>query len=793
MATRVETHSLTKRAVSFSLGDILGVVIGSVVAINLAIFVFWTVLRKQSKKLEKDYEKHGSSSSLDVSAKKKSAEGLNPRLHNYYLKPRPSVAAPAPSPTSRSGRSASRNSTHPPATRPLPSHHPLNATSPTLPSPSPKSPYVRPRRPRRPVSYSTATMSMYSSSSATRSERGRIANTQPFAIDPSTPTPSWAPRLFEPPPVLVYRSSNETSRTPLQFRSGTGTVDVASPLSLQLRNLDDLPFDSMSLLSVAMSVGTNEGPVNGHLFDQPARLERAPSLPTRPLHIRRRTMSESHIERPLSIIAPSIIEVPTTGTCWMVFELFVPLRRTLKHAQDIKIGPIYYMSRRSHSTSPARDVKRPRLTALTPDDYRNGVVLAPMVRSGSLPTRLFALKHGAKLVWGPEIVDKAILHAERVVDPISGTISYNGKSKAMFTCHPLEKPYFIYQIGSSDPDLAVQAAKTVMQDVSGVELNCGCPKPFSTHAGMGAALLTNPDLLCSILTSLRRELPEHISVSAKIRLLPTQEDTLKLVERIVNTGVSCLTVHCRTRSMRPRERALQDRMKDIVDFVKGMGKDVAVIENGDCVGYEDARRIRAMTGADSVMVATAAEANPTIFSPTPLADLETTLIPSYIRLVRHSPTEQSKYLDNHWASTKFCVSQFKGTHVDTTKADGIAVRNAVVKARSYDDLDALIGPWTGADDFAAIAAAIDARATNPPILLPADAPVTPPVSLAAAAAMHYATTVTPPGWRGNPEPALVFDAPLLPAEGRVPVPAGVSGHDASTPTPAPKPVALEVM
>jgi tRNA-dihydrouridine synthase 2 len=166
----------------------------------------------------------------------------------------------------------------------------------------------------------------------------------------------------------------------------------------------------------------------------------------------------------------------------------------------------------------------------------------------------------------------------------------------MFTTHPIEKPYLVYQIGSADPDLAVQAAKTVMQDVSGIDLNCGCPKPFSTHAGMGAALLSNPDLLCSILTALRRELPLHISVSAKIRLLPSQEDTLKLVERIIAAGVSCLTVHCRTRNMRPRERALVGRLKEIVDFVRGLGRDVAVIENGDCTGYEDARRIRALTG-----------------------------------------------------------------------------------------------------------------------------------------------------------------------------------------------------
>ena len=221
----------------------------------------------------------------------------------------------------------------------------------------------------------------------------------------------------------------------------------------------------------------------------------------------------------------------------------------------------------------------------------------------------------------------------------------------MFTTHPIEKPYLIYQIGSADPDLAVRAAKTVMQDVSGIDLNCGCPKPFSTHAGMGAALLTNPDLLCSILTALREAMPPEVTVTAKIRLLPTQEDTLQLVERIVNCGVSAITVHCRTRNMRPREKALVERLREIVDFVESLGKGIAVIENGDCVSFEDAKRIREITGASacpplemtshitiqgahSVMIATAAEANPSCFSPSPLNDLEETLIPAYMRLVR---------------------------------------------------------------------------------------------------------------------------------------------------------------
>lgn len=33
-------------------------------------------------------------------------------------------------------------------------------------------------------------------------------------------------------------------------------------------------------------------------------------------------------------------------------------------------------------------------------DYRGKIVLAPMVRSGELPSRLMALKYGADLVWG---------------------------------------------------------------------------------------------------------------------------------------------------------------------------------------------------------------------------------------------------------------------------------------------------------------------------------------------------------------------------------------------------------
>lgn len=39
-----------------------------------------------------------------------------------------------------------------------------------------------------------------------------------------------------------------------------------------------------------------------------------------------------------------------------------------------------------------------------------------MVRIGTLPTRLLALEYGASLVWSPEVIDRAMMDAERVVE-----------------------------------------------------------------------------------------------------------------------------------------------------------------------------------------------------------------------------------------------------------------------------------------------------------------------------------------------------------------------------------------
>ena len=51
-------------------------------------------------------------------------------------------------------------------------------------------------------------------------------------------------------------------------------------------------------------------------------------------------------------------------------------------------------------------------------------------------------------------------------------------------------------------NLGPRVARMLEPFVAGIDVNCGCPKEFSLKGGMGAALLTQPDKIKRILTTL---------------------------------------------------------------------------------------------------------------------------------------------------------------------------------------------------------------------------------------------------------------------------------------------------
>eukprot|EP00158_Paraphelidium_tribonemae_P008346 Partr_v1_DN28557_c3_g1_i3_m73483 putative Catalyzes the synthesis of dihydrouridine, a modified base found in the D-loop of most tRNAs (By similarity) len=275
--------------------------------------------------------------------------------------------------------------------------------------------------------------------------------------------------------------------------------------------------------------------------------------------------------------------------------------------------------------------------------YANKVMLAPMVRIGLMPMRLSALDYGADLVYTDETVDLKIIGTRRVENKQLGTVDFMREDRVMFRTHPIEKDRLIFQIGSSDPDLALQAAMTVAKDVGAIDLNCGCPKHFSVHKGMGAALLHTPDLLVAILEKLVQN--TGLPVTCKIRIYDDLDKTIALVQRLEKTGIQAIGVHCRTQHMKRTQRGDWSVFEHLVRAVS-----IPIIANGDVFQPEDIDRIL-QTGASSVMIARGAERNPSIFR------RQLGLLP-VMEAARKYMEYAIKY-DNPYQNTKYVVASLR--------------------------------------------------------------------------------------------------------------------------------------
>lgn len=268
--------------------------------------------------------------------------------------------------------------------------------------------------------------------------------------------------------------------------------------------------------------------------------------------------------------------------------------------------------------------------------FRNAQILAPMVRASTLPLRALALSHGATLTYTEELVDRSILPAERVVNAALGTIDYrvplshyskkvqrrmaNDRDNpdqrhgaVLLRIDPkLERNKLIYQIGTGESNFALEAALKVIEDVSGMDVNMGCPKKFSVSGGMGSALLSDVRRACDIISTLRRNLTKP--VSAKVRLLDPADPrpTLDFVRSLIKAGANAVAIHGRIVGDEAQAPARWETLAEVVRQLK-QTEGVPVIINGDLYTRADIREMRRRTGCDGIMLARPALYNVGLF------------------------------------------------------------------------------------------------------------------------------------------------------------------------------------
>ncbi|MEO8007942.1 MAG: tRNA-dihydrouridine synthase [Betaproteobacteria bacterium] len=188
---------------------------------------------------------------------------------------------------------------------------------------------------------------------------------------------------------------------------------------------------------------------------------------------------------------------------------------------------------------------------------------------------------------------------DRVFKRIVPELDHGGRT-------PAGVPVRAQLLGSDPVCLAENAAKLAALGPAGIDLNFGCPaKGVNRHRG-GAVLLDEPELIAQIVAAVRRAVPRHLPVSAKMRL--GYNDGSRAREcalAIAAGGADELVVHARTKADGYRPPAYWECIQEIRAVVS-----IPVIANGEIWTVEDALRCRALSGCNALMLGRGIVADP---------------------------------------------------------------------------------------------------------------------------------------------------------------------------------------
>ena len=148
----------------------------------------------------------------------------------------------------------------------------------------------------------------------------------------------------------------------------------------------------------------------------------------------------------------------------------------------------------------------------------------------------------------------------------------------------------VVQFASHTPNEILEAAKLVENHCDAIDINLGCPQKCAQTYNFGAFLLEQPETVSSMIKLLVANI--KIPIFAKIRILPTLDETLKFVKMLENSGVSLITIHGRQKE---KIHHSQPADLNVIAEIKKHST-VPILSNGNVAEYSDVIRNLQITG-----------------------------------------------------------------------------------------------------------------------------------------------------------------------------------------------------
>ena len=170
-------------------------------------------------------------------------------------------------------------------------------------------------------------------------------------------------------------------------------------------------------------------------------------------------------------------------------------------------------------------------------------------------------------------------------------------------------PIHLQLLGSEAQLMAENAAYACELGAPAIDINFGCPaKTVNNHRG-GSVLLDEPNVMYEIISAVRRVVPAHIPVSAKIRLGYTDTSRMDDIRgAIADSGADWLTIHARTKTQGYKPPAYWDKIQSFHSL------DIPVIANGEIWNAEQAQNCMTQSGSKHLMLGRGAVTRPDLIA-----------------------------------------------------------------------------------------------------------------------------------------------------------------------------------
>jgi tRNA-dihydrouridine synthase B len=263
-----------------------------------------------------------------------------------------------------------------------------------------------------------------------------------------------------------------------------------------------------------------------------------------------------------------------------------------------------------------------------------------------------------------------------------------------------EKPVGGQLMGAEPEQFSAGALKLVEAGFDVIDINFGCPVKKVLGRCRGGFHLSQPEVALEIVARTRDVVPPEIPVTVKMRrgIDDTQESRdnfFEILDGAFALGVSGITVHGRT----VKQRYIGPSRWSFLKEVKTHVGDKVILGSGDLFTAADCVRMLAETGVDGVTVARGAIGNPWIFSQAQ-ALLDGKPLPP-------PPTvfEQKAIIKEHWKLAEQIYAENRcgilmrkfGIKYAQLHPQPLAVREAFVKVRCWDDWFAALEKWYAED------------------------------------------------------------------------------------------------